>query len=33
MLRYVFLCFLFMGWGFYELSGGSDFKTHVGNEH
>ena len=26
MLRYVFLCFLFMGWGFYELSGGSDFK-------
>lgn len=25
MSRYVFLSFAFMGWGFYELSGGSDF--------
>ncbi|WP_370304076.1 SH3 domain-containing protein [Pseudooceanicola sp.] len=26
MPRYVFLSFLFMGWAFYELSGGADFK-------
>ncbi|WP_425046607.1 SH3 domain-containing protein [Primorskyibacter sp. S87] len=24
--RYVFLSFVFMGWGFYELSGGNDFE-------
>jgi hypothetical protein len=26
MLRYIFVSFLFMGWGYYELSGGNDFK-------
>lgn len=26
MNRYVFLSFLFMGWGFYEVSGGADFE-------
>lgn len=26
MPRYIFLTFLFMGWAFYELSGGADFE-------
>ncbi len=26
MSRFVFLSFVFLGWGFYELSGGSDFE-------
>lgn len=26
MSRFVFLSFVFIGWGFYELSGGSDFE-------
>lgn len=29
MSRFVFLSFVFIGWGFYELSGGSDFEPRA----
>ena len=32
MNRYVFLSFLFMGWGFYEVSGGADFEPKSANQ-
>jgi hypothetical protein len=29
MKRFILLTFLFLGWGFYELSGGTDFEPRV----
>lgn len=31
-MRYILICFLFMGWAFYELSGGADFDKDAVRE-
>lgn len=31
-MRYILICFLFMGWAFYELSGGADFDKEAVRE-
>lgn len=29
MIRFMIVCFLFLGWAFYELSGGADFEPEL----